>query len=83
MDLSQPMSSTKIEDIHSTIMKFSSLAREDIGRIRTKQNFIGSQDMSLISCVFPPPPEDVPALMEVIFFTFCEILCLWAFVESV
>lgn len=49
--------------IHETLMKNSNTAQY-AGKIRTIQNFIGKEDSILTADFVPPPPEELPALLE-------------------
>lgn len=64
IDSSAPVSIAAIDTAHTTVMKYSHLKEKDIGKLRTKQNFLGNPGMSLHELVFPPPPEDVLPLMQ-------------------
>jgi Fic family protein len=59
-----PLAVADIQDVHRTLLRFT----EDhhiAGIARSKQNWIGGNDYHPIGATYiPPPPEQVPALLE-------------------
>lgn len=51
-------------DVHRTLLRFTA-DRKIAGMVRREQNWIGGNELSPVGAAYvPPPPEQVPALME-------------------
>jgi Fic family protein len=60
----EPFTVADIQDIHRTLLRFTD-DLEIAGVLRAKQNWIGGNDYHPIGATYvPPPPEQVPALLE-------------------
>ncbi len=61
---SAPFTVTGITDIHRTLLRFTQ-DRHIAGVVRTEQNWIGGNDYNPLGATYvPPPPEQVPALLD-------------------
>lgn len=69
----KPFSLELIEEIHRELMQSSARNNADeVGVLRTKQNYIGRLDGSHEVVFVPPAPEDVPSLMKNLVEYACE-----------
>ncbi|QCB52006.1 Fic family protein [Rhodococcus sp. PAMC28707] len=60
-----PMTLATLLDAHRLLMAPDFYAARDSGHLRDVQNWIGGSDYTPINALFvPPPPEQVPALMD-------------------